>query len=59
MSMTWIEVNSAEEFDEVKERGREIAQEMMAMPGFISSANMGVGNRLITTAAWEDPDAPE
>ena len=32
---------------------------MMAMPGFISAANMSVGQRLITTTAWEDAEAPK
>ena len=59
MSMTWIEVRSEEEVNEVRERSRQIAQEMMGMPGFISAANMGIGHRLITTVAWEDPEAPK
>lgn len=59
MSMTWIEVSSEEEVNEVRERGRAISQEMLAMPGFISTANMGIGNRLITTSAWEHPDDPK
>jgi steroid delta-isomerase-like uncharacterized protein len=58
-SSTWIEVHSDEEVNEVIERGRQIIQEMMGMPGFISSANMVVGSRLITTTAWEDAEAPK
>jgi steroid delta-isomerase-like uncharacterized protein len=58
-SATWIEVRSEEEVNEVRERGRQVAQEMMQMPGFISSANMVVGRRLITTTAWENAEAPK
>jgi hypothetical protein len=57
-SLTWIEVHSEEEVNEVRQRGRQVVQEMMRMPGFISSANMVVGRRLITTTAWEDAEAP-
>ena len=59
MSLTWIEVRSEEEVAEVRDRGRQIAHEMLAMPGFVSTANMGIGNRLITTTAWEDPEVPK
>ena len=58
-SLTWIDVRSDEEVNEIRERSRQIAQEMMAMPGFISTANMAVGHRMVTTTAWEDPDAPK
>ena len=58
-SLTWIEVQSDEEADEVMERGRQVVQEMMQMPGFISAANMAQGHRLITTTAWEDAEAPK
>ena len=59
MSLTWIELRSEEEVAEVRERGRQIVQEMMDMPGFISTANMGIGRRLITTTAWENSEAPK
>ena len=58
-SLTWIEVHSEEKANEVRERGRQILLEMMQMPGFISSANMAQGRRLITTTAWEDAEAPK
>ena len=58
-SLTWIEVGSDEEANEVRERGRQVVQEMMQLPGFISSANMVQGRRLITTTAWEDAEAPK
>ncbi len=57
-SLTWIEVHSDEEANEVRERSQRIGQEMMQMPGFISSANMAIGHRLITTTAWEDSESP-
>ncbi len=43
----------------MRDRGTQIVQEMMAMPGFISTANMAIGQRFITTTAWEDPEAPK
>ena len=58
-SLTWIEVRSDEEANEVQERGRQILQEMMQMPGFINSAVMSQGRRLITTTAWENAEAPK
>jgi len=36
MSLTWIDVRSEEEVAEVRDRGRQIAQEMLAMPGFLA-----------------------
>ena len=59
VSLTWIELGSDEEVNEARERSRQIIQEMMQMPGFISSANMSQGRRLITTTAWEDAEAPK
>ena len=58
-SLTWIEVRTDEEAKEVQDRARQITQDMMGMPGFISSANMSQGRRLITTSAWEDAEAPK
>ena len=58
MSLTWIEVRSEEEVPELRDRSRQIVQEMMEMPGFISTANMAVGHRFMTTTAWENPEAP-
>lgn len=57
-SLTWIEVRSEEEFNEVRERGRQVIQQMMQMPGFIGTTNVFVGRRLITTTAWEDAETP-
>jgi heme-degrading monooxygenase HmoA len=58
-SLTWIEVRSEEEFNEVRERGRQVIQQMMQIPGFIGTTNVFVGRRLITTTAWEDAEAPK
>ena len=58
-SLTWIEVKSEEEAKEVSERSQQIAQEMMGMPGFISSTLMSSGLRLITATAWEDSESPK
>jgi hypothetical protein len=53
------QVRSEEEFNEVRERGRQVIQQMMQIPGFIGTTNVFVGRRLITTTAWEDAEAPK
>jgi len=57
-SLTVIEVRSPEETTEVSERGREIVQSALGMPGFISMVTAVVGQRMYTMSAWEDAEAP-
>lgn len=58
-SLTWVEVQSEEEANEVVALSQRVWQEMAGMPGFISGVNIRQGNRLITTTAWTDTDAPK
>jgi Predicted ester cyclase len=58
VSLTWIQVRSDQEAQEVVERVRRITEEMAKMPGFISYASLVVGHRLCTVTAWEDPESP-
>jgi steroid delta-isomerase-like uncharacterized protein len=56
-SLTVLEARSEDEKAEVKERSREIVQELLAMPGFISWIGAVIGNRLYTITAWESAEA--
>jgi len=58
VSLTWIQVRSDEEAQEVGERAVRVTEEMAKMPGFISYAGFAVGQRLCTVTAWEDPESP-
>lgn len=57
-SLTRISVRSEEEIEEVSQYARQILQEMMAMPGFLSAVNSRAGNRMYTVTAWEDSEGP-
>lgn len=57
-SITWLEANSEEQAQQVKELGREIVTEMMGMEGFLGFKGLDLGNQLITISAWETPDHP-
>lgn len=58
VSLTVLEARSAEEREEVRGRSRDTAQEMLAMPGFISWLGVVAGERMYTITAWEDAEAP-
>lgn len=57
-SITCLEARSEAEKEEVRERGRAVATEMLRMPGFISLVSVAVGDRMMTISAWETPEAP-
>lgn len=57
-SLTSISVRSEEEAQEVRGYSRRILQELAQMPGFISALLARNGNRMLTTTAWENADAP-
>lgn len=59
VSLTWMQVRSDEEAQEVRERSVRVIEEMAKMPGFISYASFAVGQRLCTVTAWEDPESPQ
>ena len=56
-SITNFFARNAEEVDVIRESGRKIAMDMLAMPGFISMVSVVVGDCLMTITAWETPDS--
>ncbi len=56
-SLTNIEARDEEERAKIREHGRQISQDMLSMPGFISMVTAAVGNRMMTMAAWENPES--
>jgi steroid delta-isomerase-like uncharacterized protein len=57
ISITWTEVRSPEEAEQLEEVGSQFGAELTQVPGFISVVTGGVGSRLFTVAAWENADA--
>jgi steroid delta-isomerase-like uncharacterized protein len=57
LSMTWIDVRSDAEAEEVKRRVRAIIAEIAGQPGFIGWMGMAIAERLYTLTLWEDPEA--
>lgn len=58
VSLTWIQVRSDAEAQEVVERGTRVIGELAKMPGLISYAGFAIGHRLCTVTAWEDLESP-
>ena len=56
LSMTWIDVRSEAEAEDVKQRSRAIAAEMARVPGFIGWVGIGIAERLYTITLWDDPE---
>jgi steroid delta-isomerase-like uncharacterized protein len=57
-SMTAIQVRSDEEVEQVRAYSRQIAIEMLEMPGFISWLAATIGHWMVTVTAWESPENP-
>jgi steroid delta-isomerase-like uncharacterized protein len=57
VSMTVLEARSEEEQQRVRELTRRVAQDMLAMPGFIGWLGVVVGSRMYTVTAWEHVDS--
>lgn len=57
LTVTWIDVGSPEDAEEVRSISRPLAAEMRELPGFISWIGVGIGNRLYTITAWEDEES--
>lgn len=57
LSMTWIDTRNEEESEQVIAYSRQIAVDMLRMPGFIGWIGSIIGNRLYTLTAWESVDA--
>jgi hypothetical protein len=56
LSMTWIDVRSEAEAEDVKQRSHAIAAEMARVPGFIGWVGIGIAERLYTITLWDDPE---
>ncbi|MBC3192909.1 nuclear transport factor 2 family protein [Pseudonocardia sp. C8] len=57
LSMTWTDVGSDAEQEEVQIRSRQIVQEVAAEPGFIAWLGTASGRRMHTVTAWTSPEA--
>jgi steroid delta-isomerase-like uncharacterized protein len=57
VSLTVLEARSKTEIEEVRQRSRQVVQELLPLPGFISWIGAVVGNRMYTITAWESVDA--
>ena len=57
-SITALHKRHAEDEKGVSDLSRQIAMEMLSMKGFIGFVGVGVGDRMLTISAWEDPADP-
>jgi hypothetical protein len=57
LTVTWMDVRSEQEGEDVKERAGAIAAELARAPGFIGWIGVGIAERLYTLTLWEDPEA--
>jgi hypothetical protein len=55
--LTWVDVRSHEEAEEIRLTAAAIAAELATEPGFISWMGLEIGFRLYTITAWETSDA--
>jgi hypothetical protein len=56
LAMTWIEVRSEAEAEDVRQRSRAIAAEMARVPGFLGWVGIVIAERLYTLTLWDDPE---
>ncbi len=57
-SITWLEANSEEQKQQVRDYSRQIVIEMTGMEGFLGFTSTVIGNRMCTVTAWETPEHP-
>jgi steroid delta-isomerase-like uncharacterized protein len=57
ITVTWIDVGSPSDAEEVRAISRPLAAELREIPGFISWVGVGIQNRLYTITAWEDEES--
>jgi hypothetical protein len=57
VSLTWVDVRSEQEAEQVKLTAAAIAAELTGEPGFIGWLGVEIGSRLYTITAWDDADA--
>jgi steroid delta-isomerase-like uncharacterized protein len=58
-SLTYIQVRSDEEVQQVQGYGRRIAADLAQMPGFLSLTTAWFGKRGYTITAWEGAESPK
>jgi hypothetical protein len=58
MSVTMLRARSPEAAERVRQTSRQVATEMLSMPGFLGLVTAGVGDRMMTISAWTDAEAP-
>ena len=56
LAMTWIEVRSEAEAEDVRQRSRAIVAEMARVPGFLGWVGIVIAERLYTLTLWDDPE---
>ena len=56
-SLTNIEARNEEEKAAILAYGRQISEDMLSMPGFISMVTATVGDRMMTISAWENQES--
>lgn len=56
-SITFISARDKQDEAAIRESSRKILEEMLALPGFISTVTATVEDRMMTITAWETPDA--
>jgi steroid delta-isomerase-like uncharacterized protein len=57
-SITSIQARSEGEVEQLGEYGRQIAEDMLQMPGFLGWTGLVIGDRLLTVTAWDNPESP-
>jgi steroid delta-isomerase-like uncharacterized protein len=57
-SVTALHARSEDEIASVRDQTRQIAAEMLAIPGFLGWVGVTVGDRMLTITAWDSPDSP-
>jgi steroid delta-isomerase-like uncharacterized protein len=56
LAVTWIEVRSEAEAEDVRQRSRAIVAEMARVPGFLGWVGIVIAERLYTLTLWDDPE---
>jgi len=57
-SVTALQARNDDDVARVSEQSRQIATEMLGMPGFLGWVGVTVGDRMLTITAWDDPEGP-
>jgi hypothetical protein len=57
-SVTWLDAPDEATREDVGNRSRRVYAELAGTPGVIGVVSAAVGERMVTTTAWEDADGP-